>query len=97
MCLRFVSLDTNLNKKSPWNIIRVKWLFRLQDLKPIIFPQQRKLTGSSAQVSSGVFRCESQEQVPEAGSGRFRRVTVWFVALWNLVRGSHVIVLNTFW
>ena len=42
----------------------------------IIFPQQRKLKGSSAQTSSGVFRCGSQEQVPEAGSGRFRRVPV---------------------
>ena len=41
-----------------------------------VFPQQRKLKGSSAQISSGVFRCGSQEQVPEAGSGRFRRVPV---------------------
>ena len=40
------------------------------------FPQQRKLKGSSARISSGVFRCGSQEQVPEAGSGRFRRVPV---------------------
>ena len=38
------------------------------------FPQQRKLMGSSAQISSGVCRCGSQEQVPEEGSGRFRRV-----------------------
>ena len=30
--------------------------------------------GSSAQISSGVCRCGSQEQVPEKGSGRFRRV-----------------------
>ena len=37
----------------------------------VFFPQQRKLKGSSAQISSGV-----QEQVPEAGSGRFRRVPV---------------------
>ena len=36
------------------------------------FPQQRKLMGSSAQISSGVCRCGSQEQVPEEGSGRFR-------------------------
>ena len=28
-------------------------------------PQQRKLVGSSAQISSGVCRCGSQEQVPE--------------------------------
>ena len=42
----------------------------------IIFPQQRKLMGSSAQISSDVCRCRSQEQVPEAGSGRFRRVLV---------------------
>ena len=42
----------------------------------IFFPQQRKLKGSSAQISPGVFRCGSQEQVPEAGSGRFRRVPV---------------------
>ena len=41
-----------------------------------LFPQQRKLKGSSAQISSGVCRCGSQEQVPEAGSGRFRRVPV---------------------
>ena len=40
------------------------------------FPQQRKLMGSSAQISSGVCRCGSQEQVPEEGSGRFRRVPV---------------------
>ena len=40
----------------------------------LIFPQQRKLMGSSAQISSGVCRCGSQEQVPEEGSGRFRRV-----------------------
>ena len=37
-------------------------------------PQQRKLMGSSAQISSGVCRCGSQEQVPEKGSGRFRRL-----------------------
>ena len=42
----------------------------------VFFPQQRKLKGSSAQISSGVFRCGSQEQVPEAGSGRFWRVPV---------------------
>ena len=30
--------------------------------------------GSSAQISSGVCRCGSQEQVPEEGSGRFRKV-----------------------
>ena len=41
-----------------------------------IFPQQRKLMGSSAQKSSGVCRCWSQEQVPEEGSGRFRRVSM---------------------
>ena len=40
------------------------------------FPQQRKLMGSSAQISSGVCRCGSQKQVPEAGSGRFRKVPV---------------------
>ena len=40
----------------------------------LIFPQQRKLMGSSAQKSSGVCRRGSQEQVPEEGSGRFRRV-----------------------
>ena len=33
--------------------------------------------GSSAQISSGVCRCGSQEQVPEEGSGRFRRVPVY--------------------
>ena len=46
----------------------------LHHLFPSIFPQQRKLMGSSAQISSGVCRCGSQEQVPEEGSGRFRRV-----------------------
>ena len=44
--------------------------------KRTIFPQQRKLMGSSAQISSGVCRCESQEQVPEEGSRRFRKVPV---------------------
>ena len=39
-----------------------------------LFPQQRKLMGSSAQISSGVCRCGSEEQVPEEGSGRFRKV-----------------------
>ena len=41
-----------------------------------LFPQQRKLMGSSAQISSGVCRCRSEEQVPEEGSRRFRRVPV---------------------
>ena len=41
-----------------------------------VIPQQRKLMGSSAQISSGVCRCGSQEQVPEEGSGEFRRVLV---------------------
>ena len=40
-----------------------------------LFPQQRKLTGSSAQISSGVRRCGSQAQVPE-GSGGFHKVPV---------------------
>ena len=40
----------------------------------IFIPQQRKLMGSSAQISSGVCRCGSQEQVPEEGSGRVRKV-----------------------
>ena len=35
-----------------------------------IFPQQRKLMGSSAQISSGVRLCGLQAQVPEG----FRRV-----------------------
>ena len=49
---------------------------RLPKVRPFfLFPQQRKLMGSSAQISSGVCRCGSQEQVPE-GSGRFRRVPV---------------------
>ena len=39
-------------------------------------PQQRKLMGSSAQISSGVCRCGSQEQVPERGSGGFQCVLV---------------------
>ena len=53
--------------------------FQLWALGPMIFhffPQQRKLMGSSAQISSGVCRCGSQEQVPEESSGRFRRVPV---------------------
>ena len=37
--------------------------------------------GSSAQISSGVCRCGSQEQVPEEGSGRFRRVLCVLVYL----------------
>ena len=41
----------------------------------VVIPQQCKLMGSSAQISSGVCRCGSQEQVPE-GSGMFRRVPV---------------------
>ena len=40
------------------------------------FRQQLKLMGSSAQISSGVCRCGSQEQVPGECSGRFRRVPV---------------------
>ena len=44
--------------------------------KLIFFPQQRTLMGSSAQISSGVCRRGSQEQVPEEGSGRFQRVPV---------------------
>ena len=46
------------------------------------FPQQHKLMGSSAQISSGVCRCGSQEQVPEEpskvpeGSGGFGCVLV---------------------
>ena len=74
----------------------------------IVFPQQRKLMGSSAQISSGVCRCGSQEQVPERGSGRFRRVPACAgVGCGGRFRGvlegsgvcwfSRVIVLNTFW
>ena len=33
--------------------------------------------GSSAQISSGVCRCGSQEQVPEEGSGRFLKVPAY--------------------
>ena len=46
------------------------------------FPQQRKLMGSSAQISSGVCWCGSQEQVPEEGSRRFRRVPVCAGVCW---------------
>ena len=65
-----------------------------------LFPQQRKLMGSSAQISSGVCRCGPREQVPEEGSGRFRRVPacagVGSGSLpCNLDRRSHVIVLIT--
>ena len=48
--------------------------------KARFIPQQRKLMGSSAQISSGVCRCGSQEQVPEEGSGRFQRV-LWCAAI----------------
>ena len=55
---------------------RRRW--QLCDLRFLrLFPQQRKLLGSSAQISSGVCRCGSQEQVPEEGSGRFRRVPAY--------------------
>ena len=40
----------------------------------LLFPQQRKLVGSSAQISSGVCRRGSPEQVPEAGSRNFWRL-----------------------
>ena len=43
----------------------------------LLFPQQQKVMGSSAQISCGVCRCGSQEQVPEEGSGRFRRVPAY--------------------
>ena len=53
------------------------WLFGISTgyFFPVFVPQQRKLVGSSAQISSGVWRCRSQEQVPEVpeGSGGFRR------------------------
>ena len=54
------------------------------------FPQQRKLMGSSAQISSGVCRCGSQEQVPEKGSGRFRKVPVccWYRLRRQVPEGS---------
>ena len=64
-------------------LVQVRDGMKLQDLKrqhqeigsPVVFfPQQLKLMGSSAQISSGVCRCGLQEQVPEEGSGRFRRV-----------------------
>ena len=35
------------------------------------YRQEGELTGSSAQISSGVCQCGSQEQVSEEGSGRF--------------------------
>ena len=41
-----------------------------------VFPQQRKLMGSSAQISSGVRWCGSQAQVPEGSGARFRCVLV---------------------
>ena len=41
------------------------------DVFPAIFPQQRKLMGSSAQISSGVCWCKFRRQVPE-GSGGLR-------------------------
>ena len=55
--------------------IRMSMLLLL-GISPKLIPQQRKLMGSSAQINSGVCRCGSQEQVPEEGSRRFRRVPV---------------------
>ena len=52
----------------------LKLLAPARSLRFFLFPQQRKLMGSSAQISSGVCRCGLQEQVPEEGSGEFRRV-----------------------
>ena len=39
----------------------------------VVFPQQRKLMGSSAQISSGAGRRRRFRKVPE-GSGKFRKV-----------------------
>ena len=50
--------------------------------KAYFFPQQRKLMRFSAQVSSGVCRCGSQEQVPEEGCGRFRNVPESSGVIW---------------
>ena len=61
-------------QRDSWRCKAMRWKPRKEFV--VFFPQQRKLKGSSAQTSSGVFRCGSQEQVPEAGSGRFRRVPV---------------------
>ena len=44
--------------------------------------------GSSAQISSGKCRCGSQEQVPEEGSGRFRKVPESSGVCWCVSRGG---------
>ena len=47
--------------------------------KAYFIPQQRKLLGSSAQISSGVCasaRRRGRFRIPEEGSGEFRRVLV---------------------
>ena len=64
-------------KKNPhWREVPIKSSSKIIRWRiALIFPQQRKLMGSSAQISSGVCRCGSQEQVPE-GSGEFRSVLV---------------------
>ena len=57
-----------------WPIKKKLWILTQSSNSIIFFPQQRKLMGSSAQISSGVCRCGSQEQVPEEGSREFRCV-----------------------
>ena len=61
-----------------------------------LVPQQRKLMGSSAQISSGVRRCGLQAQVPE-GSGGFRKVPLRVLVqvpeagsggFWKVLEGS---------
>ena len=66
----------NICTSDGWPVLLERWSSALVPMRSSgsgLFPQQRKLTGSSAQISSGVCRCGSEEQVPEATSGRFRR------------------------
>ena len=70
-------MPTNSPKKTIFKLVfnTIVGFFTKQKTILIVgfFPQQRKLMGSSAQISSGVCRCGSEEQVPEEGSRRFRR------------------------
>ena len=78
-----LSISARRGSRRPWNcgssptkqLEAFSCFFQFWCPRHLFFPQQRKLMGSSAQISSGVCRCGSQEQVPEEGSGgRFQKV-----------------------
>ena len=69
-----------INKKDKMGMINVIDIVLTDEI--CFCPQQRKLMGSSAQISSRVCRCGSQEQVPEEGSGRFRKLLESSGACW---------------